>query len=85
MGHIGLNIYYSGIKYTEKDCVRLKVRHNPLLKVEEEIQNVGHLQNVDTERTMQKICTKTKNNQTEKNAVACLIQLYISITIFQWI
>ena len=27
---IGLNIFYSGRKYTEKDWVRLKVRHYPL-------------------------------------------------------
>ena len=27
---LGLNIFYSGIKYTEKDWVRLKVRYNPL-------------------------------------------------------
>ena len=26
----GLNIFYSGIEYTEKDCVRHKVRHYPL-------------------------------------------------------
>ena len=28
---LGLNIFYSGIKYTEKDWVRHKVRHYPLL------------------------------------------------------
>ena len=27
---IGLNIIYSGIKYTEKDWARLKGRHYPL-------------------------------------------------------
>ena len=26
----GLNIFYSGIKYTDKDRARHKVRHNPL-------------------------------------------------------
>ena len=28
--YIGLNLFYSGIKYTEQGCVRLKVRHYPL-------------------------------------------------------
>ena len=30
----GLNIFYSGAEYTEKDWVRLKVRHYPLQKEE---------------------------------------------------
>ena len=30
VGFLGLNIFYSGIKDTEKDWVRLKVQHHPL-------------------------------------------------------
>ena len=30
MSSAGLNIFYSDRKYTEKDCVRLNVRHYPL-------------------------------------------------------
>ena len=33
---IGFNIFYSGIKYTEKDWVRHKVRHYPLQGIEVE-------------------------------------------------
>ena len=34
----GLNIFYSGIKNTEKDWVRLKVRYYPLQNRKEEVQ-----------------------------------------------
>ena len=35
---LGLNIFYSGIKYTEKDWVRHKMQHYPLQKVKAEVQ-----------------------------------------------
>ena len=34
---VGVNIFYSGIKFTEKDWVHLKVQHYPLLPVLGEI------------------------------------------------
>ena len=34
----GLNIFYSRIKYIDKDWVRCKVRHYPLQKEKEELQ-----------------------------------------------
>ena len=31
--YVGLNIFYSGIKYTEKDWVQLKVLHYPRQRI----------------------------------------------------
>ena len=38
---VGLNLFCSGIKYTEKDLVRRKVRHYPLMSVITYIRSVG--------------------------------------------
>ena len=32
--HFVLNVFYSGIEYTEKDWMRFKVRHYPLKSIE---------------------------------------------------
>ena len=37
---VGLNIFYSGIEYTEKDRVRLKVRHYPHFTVHMILNNM---------------------------------------------
>ena len=46
--NVRLNIFYSGIKHTEKYWVRLKVRHNPLQKGKEEVQKQD-ITNMNTE------------------------------------
>ena len=44
---VGLNIFNSGIKYTEKDWVRHKARHYPLVGVDNVIKIIGLLVGVD--------------------------------------
>ena len=53
---VGLNIFYSGIKYTEKDWVRHKVRHYALQKGKAEVQK--HITQIGTTQIIQR---KKKN------------------------
>ena len=62
-----LNIFYSGLRYTEKDWVRLKVRHYyPLRKGKEKVQKQENTNMNNTDSTNYEKWRKHKNPPPEK-------------------